>query len=505
MDRTRKILYLSLLCVLISCSAFAEQAGPALVIEGIGFSAVQPLVSNKEVLINFSVRNPGSLPVSAEMVTVVIEEGKPRTTGYRKLYKEFLLSPLAAGEKKVFELAYTPNAVKAMNGSVEIKLKTILPVVQTASFTIIPEKKPDFRIVRLELEPLKQLYETGETITFRPVWSADEGRLSPCNLKFFIDGRETQDISYEVYLPVKENRDTAIKYVFTQPGEHTIKVVINRDSALGEINSTNNEKATTFTVESILPDLTLAKMELAAMPPVAGTVNKIKYTIANIGLGASTPCILELLVLEDNKETSRLYEDIPKIPSQGSYNNEVSYTFGATAKRMRIVGILDRDKALQEVSRDNNQTFIRSNIDQPARLAAVALSEEEQRKNTKAITEILEKLKQAEKTKSIDDYMVAYSTECVIDDPTVKSIDFETYKLRINDIFRQYDDIKRIYAISNPIVFAGPDSATLTYTYKIDGIFRELKILDTISAGELILTFKKEQGTWKILKQEAIK
>ena len=505
MSLTRKTLYLSLLCALISGPAFAEQAGPALIIEDIGFSAVQPLMSRKEVLINFSVRNPGLLPVSAEMATVIIEEGKSRATGYRKLYKEFLLSPLAAGEKKIFGLAYTPNAVKAMTGSIEIKLKTTPLVVQTLAFSIIPEKKPDFRIIRLELEPDKQSYETGETITFRPVWSADEGRLSPCNLRFFIDGRETQDISYEVYLPVKENRDTSIKYVFTQPGEHTIKVVLNRDSVLGETDNANNEKTTTIMVKSILPDLTLSKMELAVMPPIAGMLNRIKYTITNIGLGASTPCILELLVLEDNKETSRLYEDIPKIPSQGAYTNEVSYTFGAAAKRMRIVGILDKDKAVQEVSRDNNQTFIRGSIDQPASQVAIAVSEEEQRENTTAITEVLEKLKQAEKIKNINDYMVAYSTECVIDDPTVKSINFETYKLRINDIFRQYDDIKRTYAISSPLLFAGPDSAMLTYTYKIDGIFRELKIMDTISEGVLTLTFRKEQGTWKIIKQEALK
>jgi hypothetical protein len=501
----RKTLLLSLLYACITCSALAEPISSALVIEDINFSGTQPLMSKKEVLLSFSVRNPGALLVSPDMITVIIEEGKNWAAGYRKLYKEFLLSPLAAGEKKKFELAYTPNAAKSMTGSVEIKLKATPPTIQVKSFKIVPEKKPDFRIVRLDLEPAKSFYETGETITIRPVWSADEGRISPCNLKFFIDGREAQDISYEVYLPVKENSDTSIDYVFTQPGEHTIKVVINRNDVLSETNSANNEKVLNVTVKSILPDLALAKIELAKMPPIAGVLNKIKYTITNIGLGASTPCLLELLVLEDSKEASRLYKDIPKIASKGTYTNEVNYTFGAAAKRMRIVGILDKDKVVQEANRDNNQTFIRSNIDQPVNPIIAVISEEEQRKYSKAVIEVLEKLKQAEKVKSIDEYMIAYSTECEVTDPTVKSLNFETYKLRISDIFRQYDDIKRTDSITGPIHFAGPDFATLTYAYKIDGIFRELKVMDTISEGVLGLTFRKEQESWKIIKQESVK
>ncbi|MDD5491720.1 MAG: CARDB domain-containing protein [bacterium] len=505
MSKIKKTLYLLLLGLLITGSALAEQAGTALVIEDISFSHTQPLISRKEVLFNFSIRNTGTTPVPPEKITVIIEEGKNRAAGYRKLYKEFLLAPLAAGEKKLFELPFTPTATKALDGNVEIKLKSTPPIAKTVAFKIVPEKKPDFRIVRLDLEPAKPFYETGEEIAIRPIWSADEGSLSPYNLKFFIDDREAQDISYEVYLPVEENRDSAINYVFTQPGEHTIKVVINRDNALGEINSANNEKTITITVKSILPDLALAKIELVTMPPIAGAPNKIKYTVTNIGLGASTPCLLELLVLEDNKETSRLYEDIPKIPSQGTYASEVSYTFGTQAKRMRIVGILDKNKTVQEVTRDNNQIFIRGNIDQPAATVAPVISEQEQKENIKAITGVLEKLKEAEKVKNVDEYMVAYSTECVVEDPTVKSLNFETYKLRISDIFRQYDDIKRTYSITGPILFTGHDLATLNYTYKIDAIFREIKIMDTVSEGALILTLRKEQGIWKILKQEALK
>jgi hypothetical protein len=501
----RKLLFLSLLYACVTCSALAEPVSPALVIEDVNFSAAQPLVSNKEVLLTFNVRNTGTLPISPDKVTVSIDEGRYRSAGYRQLYKEFLLSPLAPGEKKLFELPYTPKAAKPMTGSVEIKLKSSPPIIKSTSFKIAPEKKPDFRIIRLDLEPAKLFYETGETITIRPIWSADEGRISLCNLKFIIDGREAQDISYEVYLPVKEHSDTSIDYTFSQPGEHTIKVVINRDDVLSETNGANNEKASTIIVKSILPDLVLAKLELAKMPPVAGALNRIKYTVTNIGQGASTPCLLELLVLEDGKEASRLYEDIPKIASQGTYNNEVTYTIGAAAKRMRIVGILDKDKSMQEVSRDNNQAILRSSIDQPVSTVAAVLSAEEQRKYSTAIIEVLEKMKQAEIIKNIDDYMIAYSTECTVSDPTVKSLNFETYKLRINDLFRQYDDIIRTYAVTGPIRFTGPDSAILTYTYKIDGIFREQKINDTISEGVLDLTFRKEQDSWKIIKQESLK
>lgn len=501
----RKTLILSLLYTCIAFSALAEPVGPVLVIENISFSSAQPLVSKKEALFIFSVRNQGTVPVPAAIATVVIEEGKSRATGYRKLYKEFSVPPLSAGEMKTFELAYSPNAAKEVAGNVEIKLKTTPPVVQTASFKIVPEKKPDFRIDRLDFEPAKPFYETGEEITIRPIWSAEEGRLSPYNLKFFIDGREAQDMSYEVYLPVKENRDTSINYVFTQPGDHTIKVIINRDDIVNEINGANNEKTAVIKVKSVLPDLVLAKIELAAMPPVAGVLNKIKYTVTNIGLGASTPCLLELLMVEDGKESNRLYEDIPKIASQGTYTSEINYTFSPSAKRMRIIGILDKEKAMQEVSRDNNNLLIRSNIDQPANPIVPVISEEDQKKYGSAINGILANLAQAEKAKDINAYMVAYSTECVISDPTVKSLNFETYKLRITDIFRQYDDIKRTYSVTGPIVFTGPDFATLTYTYKQDGIFRELKIMDTISEGVLTLTFRKEQGAWKILKQESIK
>ncbi len=115
--------------------------------------------------------------------------------------------------------------------------------------------------------------------------------------------------------------------------------------------------------------------------------------MTNIGLGASTSCLLELLVLEDGKESNRLYEDIPKIASQGTYKNEVNYTFGAAAKKMRIIGLVDKDKAVQEVSRDNNDTFIRSNIDPLVNPVISVISEEDQRKYIKAIIEVLEKLK----------------------------------------------------------------------------------------------------------------
>jgi hypothetical protein len=92
-----------------------------------------------------------------------------------------------------------------------------------------------------------------------------------------------------------------------------------------------------------------------------------------------------------------------------------------------------------------------------------------------------------------------------VTEPNIKDLNFEIYKLRISDIFRQYDDITRTYAISDPIIFAGTDFATLTYTYKINGIFRELKIMDTISEGVLVLTFRKEGESWKIFKQESNK
>jgi len=500
----KRTLLLALLYTCVTSAVLAEPIIPVYAIENIKFSASQPLVSRKEVSLSFNIRNISSGPVTPVLLTVIIEEGKSRAAGYRKLYKEFWPAPLAAGEHRKYEIAYTPNAAKAMTGTVEIKIKTAPAIVQTSSFKIVPEIKPDFRIVRLDLEPAKLFYETGEEITIRPIWSADEGRITPLNLKFFIDGREAQDINYEVYLPVKENSDSAINYVFTQPGEHTVKVVINREDASGETNSANNEKTLTVKIRSILPDLAIAKIELATLPPIAGVLNKIKYTVTNIGLGASTPCLLELLVLEDGKEANRLYQDIPKIASQGIYINEVNYTFAPAAKLMRIVGILDKDKSVQEVSRDNNSIFIRSNIDQPVNLVMTAISEAEQKQYIKAISEVLEKLKQAEKAKNIDDYMISYSTECVISDPTVKSINFETYRLRIADIFRQYDDIQRTSSITGPISFASPDFATLTYTFKINGIFRELKIMDTISEGVLTLTFRKEQGIWKILKQESL-
>ncbi len=501
----RKTAAFLLLYACIAGTALAELVVSAPVIEKVNFSEGQPFISQKEVTLAVSVQNAGTMPTLPETITVIIEEGNPRSAGYRKLYKEFALAPLAAGENKIFELGYMPRAAKAIAGKVEVKLKSNPQMIKSVSFQIIPEKKPDFRIDRIDLQPVKPFYETGEKITIRPVWSADEGRLSPYSLKYFIDDREMQDTSYEVYLPVKENNDSSLDYIFTQPGAHKIKVIINRDYMQNEAKSSNNEKELKVVIKSVLPDLVMAKIELAKMPPVAGELNKIKYTVTNIGLGASTSCLLELVVLEDGKEGNRLYEDIPKIASQGTYTSEVNYTFGATAKRMRIIGLLDKDKVVQEITRNNNNTFIRSNIDPPANTVSAVISEEDQREYSKAIIAVLEKLSQAEKVKNIDNYMVAYSTDCVVAEPSVKNLNFSTYKLRISDIFRQYNDIKRTYSITSPIIFNGPDFATLNYTYKIDGIFRELKIKDTISEGVLTLTFRKEGDSWKIIRQEVAK
>ncbi|MBI5554838.1 MAG: hypothetical protein HY920_03160 [Elusimicrobia bacterium] len=496
---------MSLLYAGITGSALAESMVPALVIENINFSEAQPFISQKEIILVINVKNTGTRLTSPETIAVIIEEGKTRAVGYRKLYKEFALAPLAAGEKKILELGYIPHATKATTGKAAAKLKSTPQAIQSISFQIIPEQKPDFRLDRIDLQPAKPFYETGEKITISPVWSADAGKLSPYDLKFFIDDRKVQDISYEVYLPIKENNDISMDYIFTQPGEHKIKVIINRDEVQNEVNRSNNEKELKVTIKSILPDLVMAKMELTKMPPIAGEVNKIKYTVTNIGRGASSRCLLELLILEDGKEVKRFYEDIPTLAGNGTYTKDLTYTFGASAKRMRIVGMVDSARAVSEVSRDNNQTFIRGNVEPPRGPVISTLSEEDMNKYTKIIMEVLEKLKKAESVKNIDDYMVTYSTDCAVTEPNIKDLNYETYKFRIADIFRQYDDIMRTYTIAGPICFTGNEFAVLNYAYKVEGIFREIRIKDTISEGMLVLTFRKEGESWKIFKQESNK
>jgi hypothetical protein len=95
------------------------------------------------------------------------------------------------------------------------------------------------------------------------------------------------------------------------------------------------------------------------------------------------------------------------LASNGTYTSEVSYTFGATARKMRIVGIVDSDKAVAEVSRDNNQIFIRSSVDQSTGTIIAVLTEEEKKNYAKAIIDVLEKLKTPESINNIDDDMVA--------------------------------------------------------------------------------------------------
>lgn len=482
----------------------AEPVAIGLVIADITFDKPLPLQSNEEAVLSVTVKNTGPADSAPDLLVLSLEEGNIRLPGYRRLYKEFPLASLPPAGQAMLKFVYLPQNTRALSAKVELYLESAPQVNKTMTFQLLAPKAPDFRIDAIELLPGKEFYGTGEKITIKPVWSADQGRLTPFDLKFYVDGREVQDTSYYVYLPVTRNRSDALDYVFTQPGTHTVKVVLNQGSLTNEQDQTNNSKEIKVIVKSILPDLVMEKLELAKTPPVAGEANKIKFTVKNAGLGASGPCLLELIAVEDSKETARQYADIPKLASNETFSNEAAYTFKPQTKKARIVATVNCGKTVTELTRENNDVFVRYAVETPVCTIPI-MNDQEMKENTAAIEALLESLKTAETAKNVDNYLAVYSTECVVINPGVKDYDWQEYRYVISDIFRQYDDLQRVYKTDLPICFNGKEAATVVYTYKLEGTFREQKLRDVVSQAVLQLTLRKEGNAWKIFRQEVAK
>lgn len=497
----KKMIITILFLSVVSIGSAAEDIS----IEALSFASPLPLISQTENVLVFSIKNSSSQPVNYTVLMLTLEEKDTRLNTYRKLYKEYTFASIKPGETLPEKFIYTSQVLTRTEGKVVLKIKNHPETERILSFQIIPAKLPDFSLDRIEIIPEKKYYEPGEKIAIRPVWSASEGNFSAFSMKFYVDNREIQEERFWVYLPIKENGETSFDYIFTQPGKHAVKVLLNKDTLENEEDGKNNEKEIALMVKVILPDLVVEKLALSEIPVRGGERNKIKYTVKNIGLGASGLCLLEFIILEDNKEVSRLYEDIPVLASQESYSHEVAYTFSATtATRARVVASVDSSKLLKELSKTNNDKFIRAIIEKSVCSTSASMNEEEKEKNTKEILAMLEVLKAAEKAEDIDGYMVLYSTECMVMEPTIKNLDYETYKYRISDLFRQYDDFQRTYIKIDPVSFLADDRAVLTFSFTLEGIFREQKIKETISESSMRWTLHKESGNWKIIQQETI-
>jgi len=503
----KKISGCLLICAGIMLAAGGLMAGTVtagLVVTDIAFDKPLPLQSNEEAVLSVTVKNTGPAASGPDQLVLNLEEGNMRAPGYRRLYKEFSLASLPPAGQVTEKFVYLPQNSKPLYAKVELYLKSDPQTSMITTVQLLAPKAPDFRIEAINLLPAKGFYGTGEKITIKPVWSAGQGKLSPIDLKFYVDGREVQDTNYYVYLPVTSNSSDSLDYVFTQPGTHTVKVVLNQSASYNEQNQVNNSKEIKVLVKSILPDLVMEKLELAKVPPTAGEANKIKFTVKNAGLGASGPCLLELVTVEDSKETTRLYADIPKLANNETYSGEVAFTFKPQTKKVRIVATVNSGKTIQELTLENNDTLVRYAVETPVCTITV-MSDQEMKDNTAAIETLLDNLKKAEMAKNIDNYLAVYSTECVVINPNVKDYGWQEYRYVISDIFRQYDDLQRVYKIDLPICFNGKDAATVIYTYKLEGTFREQRTHDTVSEAVLQLTLRKEGPAWKIFRQEVAK
>jgi len=172
-------------------------------------------------------------------------------------------------------------------------LGRITPAVAIELDTTLPPLKPDLTATSVAVPPN---LTDGDAVTF----SAAIGNLGPGDaanavVRFLVDGvqvgadRTVTSLAAGATTAISSNMWTAA------PGTHTVEAVVDPDSAIAEIDETNNASSTGFTAQT-KADLNASAPTLASVRAKGGDLITFTVQVANLGEAAASNVAVRFVV-----------------------------------------------------------------------------------------------------------------------------------------------------------------------------------------------------------------
>ncbi|MCK4637277.1 MAG: hypothetical protein KAT49_05300 [Methanomicrobia archaeon] len=213
-------------------------------------------------------------------------------------------------------------------------------------------KKPDLTIKLIIDQPAPRV---GDTVFVTTVVS-NEGEgdvLDPFITDFLVDGKTVDSKDCHKKLKPGESVIFNFQTIFTEPGEHTIKVVADNMDTVVESNEDNNEEETSITV--LGPDLTITKVYLLK-EVYEGDSAMIYIEVSNIGVTEASGFTVTLSIFEDVYESG-----VIALGAGEKMNVTYHYTFPSPGI-YTFEAIVDPWNIVHESNEENNTKVFNINV-----------------------------------------------------------------------------------------------------------------------------------------------
>jgi len=220
-----------------------------------------------------------------------------------------------------------------------------------------PDLRPLSIVVIVVTPPEPVAEETCKVkVTVKNIGMVDAGRF---DATLYADNIEIQTLPVES-LAVNETATLIFSWTPTEPGTYTLKVIVDPENLVDELNETNNEISVSVSVKmKLLPDLTV---EFTDLPEkfIAGTEYEVKALVKNVGEAEAGSFNVELKANESS---------IEKVPVEGlAAGSSITVTFKWKPEEVgtyTLKATVDPENLIEEKDETNNAATVAVTVSAP--------------------------------------------------------------------------------------------------------------------------------------------
>lgn len=299
---------------------------------------------NSRVTFNITILNSGTRSVSKFDFALYI------TGGVKITSQE---GPIAPGGTVVITMNWITGAIPAdVRGVVDENnyISESNKNNNEYSFTLTPTKPvptADLTVTSITCTPSNPA--TGDIVTIKAVVkNQGYGPADASSAACYID---EETIGY-IYMPsLNPGKSVEIEKTWkATTGEHQVKIVVDANNMIFEINETNNEATTTITTTD--PDLAIEKIEWFPTYPEIGKAVLFTVTIKNQGTRVSGQCYVTYYI-DGSKQGEHYIE--PLDPGASVTRN---FSWKVQAATLTFKAVVDEANAVAESNENNNDKSV---------------------------------------------------------------------------------------------------------------------------------------------------
>jgi uncharacterized repeat protein (TIGR01451 family) len=317
----------------------SADAGPDLIVQDITLSPQDPIIGDI-VTITVVVKNQGSVDAGPNSVTCYMDSNVLDTKA---------ITSLGPGITKAVTFTWTAvkgsHVVKAIaDASGAITETDETNNVRTYNFSTLAA---DLVVQSVVWSP--QNPSNGDNVIFTVIIrNQGTSKSSMTDVTLYVDGVSKGSQNIDIINPSSTVTKT-LNWV-ASAGQHTIKVVVDKDNYVKESDESNNEQSFPFSTES--PDLVVQTVSWTPQYPVRNDLVTFIATVKNQGSGRSESCSLGYYI--DDSFVS----EIPVNALEAGASSYITFTWIALPNAHNLKLVIDYYQTVAESDETNNELKI---------------------------------------------------------------------------------------------------------------------------------------------------